>query len=219
MPQAPVQATTRRLPLEERRGALLELGIELFGEMAYDRLSTDEVAERAGISKGLLYHYFRGKRDFYVCTLREIAERFLQATLPPARGGRVAALRATLHAVVEFVEANPGIYRAMTHGGLGADAEAEAIAAEVRAVMVERIRGRLDVQADDAALALALHGFVGFVESTCLRWLEGRSVSRNQLVEMYVAAFRAIVNSLGDAATSERARSPAATPKNRRPEG
>ena len=58
MPQASFQPRARRLPVEMRRAQLLDLGIQIFSRYAFDEISTDALAERAGISKGLLYHAF-----------------------------------------------------------------------------------------------------------------------------------------------------------------
>ena len=55
-----------RLQIDERRAQLIELGTRLFSTRSYEDISIDDVAEQAGISKGLLYHYFGGKREFYV---------------------------------------------------------------------------------------------------------------------------------------------------------
>jgi len=52
-----------RLQIDERRKQLLELGIEVFSTQPYEEISIESLAEAAGISKGLLYHYFRGKRS------------------------------------------------------------------------------------------------------------------------------------------------------------
>src|SRR5689334_1058061 len=64
---APVRS---RLAVDKRRAQLLKLGQELFSNFNYDELSIDEIARRAGISKGLLYHYFPSKRDYYVEVIR-----------------------------------------------------------------------------------------------------------------------------------------------------
>src|SRR5688572_23935942 len=62
-----------RLATDERRTQLLDLGRELFNTRPFDDISIDEIAAAAGISKGLLYHYFPSKRHFYVETVREAA--------------------------------------------------------------------------------------------------------------------------------------------------
>ena len=60
-----------RLDLDARRRQLVEIGLELFSERAYDEIAIDDIAAQAGISKGLLYHYFPSKRDFYVAIIGE----------------------------------------------------------------------------------------------------------------------------------------------------
>ena len=72
-----------RLDVDERRRQLVELGLDLFGSRSYDEVSIDELAAAAGISKGLLYHYFPTKRDFYVATVREAAAQLVARTSMP----------------------------------------------------------------------------------------------------------------------------------------
>src|SRR6266851_70860 len=71
-----------RLQIDERRSRLLELGIKLFAKYSYDDISIDQVAEAAGMSKGLLYHYFGNKREFYVETIREASLQLRRVTEP-----------------------------------------------------------------------------------------------------------------------------------------
>ena len=63
-------AKRSRLTVDERREQLVRLGVDIFSERPYDEVSIDEIAAAAGISKGLLYHYFPSKRDFYVAVVR-----------------------------------------------------------------------------------------------------------------------------------------------------
>jgi AcrR family transcriptional regulator len=53
----------RRLTPDARRAELLRAGERVFTEAAYDDVSIEQIAEAAGVSKNLLYHYFGGKRD------------------------------------------------------------------------------------------------------------------------------------------------------------
>jgi AcrR family transcriptional regulator len=64
----------RRLDVDVRRAQLLEAGARLFTERGYDAVSMNAVAREAGISKGLLYHYFPGKQEFFAATLQAAAE-------------------------------------------------------------------------------------------------------------------------------------------------
>src|SRR5438445_6224051 len=72
-----------RLATDERRAQLVELGKRIFNERAYDEISIDEIAAAAGISKGLLYHYFSSKRVFYVESVRAAAREMIERTAPP----------------------------------------------------------------------------------------------------------------------------------------
>src|SRR5258706_14546667 len=69
-----------RLDVDERRAQLVELGLAHFGERAYDDVSIDAIADAAGISKGLLYHYFPTKRAYYAATVKEAAARLVAST-------------------------------------------------------------------------------------------------------------------------------------------
>ena len=49
----------------EKRQRIINSGLEVFAKNPYKNASTEEIAAKAGISKGLLFHYFRNKREFY----------------------------------------------------------------------------------------------------------------------------------------------------------
>ena len=73
---APMAAARRsRLSTDVRREQLVALGIEIFSDRPFDEVSIDDIAAAAGISKGLLYHYFPSKRDFYVAVMSRSARR------------------------------------------------------------------------------------------------------------------------------------------------
>src|SRR5579871_3685522 len=85
-PQRPRPRT--RLLVDERRAQLIALGIQVFGERPYDDVSIEDLARAAHISKGLLYHYFPTKRDFYVAAIGQatkdlLAKTSTARTLPP----------------------------------------------------------------------------------------------------------------------------------------
>jgi AcrR family transcriptional regulator len=70
----------RRLSPEDRRAELLALGAEVFGKRPYDEVRIDEIAERAGVSRALMYHYFPDKRAFFAAVVKDEADRLYQAT-------------------------------------------------------------------------------------------------------------------------------------------
>ena len=58
-----------RLPRSARRVQLLEAAQEVFVESGYHAAAMDEIADRAGVSKPVLYQHFPGKLDLYLALL------------------------------------------------------------------------------------------------------------------------------------------------------
>ena len=60
----------RRLPPEQRRAQLADAALALAARQGQAGLSLDDVAERAGVTRNLLYHYFpRGRLDVFLAAL------------------------------------------------------------------------------------------------------------------------------------------------------
>ncbi|BBY28553.1 TetR/AcrR family transcriptional regulator [Mycolicibacterium sediminis] len=99
----------RRLSPGDRRNELLALGVEVFGKRPYDEVRIDEIAERAGVSRALMYHYFPDKRAFFAAVVRAEGERLFEATNTPPRPGDSLfdQLRAGVLAYVYYDDANP----------------------------------------------------------------------------------------------------------------
>ena len=90
-----------RLTPEQRREQLLDLGIRLFANHSLDEISIDVVAREAGISRGLLYHYFGDKMAFREAVVRRAADALVAQTAPPETGEPVERLLASMTAVLK----------------------------------------------------------------------------------------------------------------------
>src|SRR5436853_3808210 len=100
-----------RLSAEARRRQLVEIGSELFNQRPYDEVSIEEVAERAGIAKGLLYHYFPSKRAFYVAVVREHLTEVDELTEPDPALPPLERLLVGIDAYLDYAERNVAGYR------------------------------------------------------------------------------------------------------------
>src|SRR5207253_2394425 len=98
--------TRNRLGNDERRAQLLEVGLELFSTRPYDGVPINEVAARAGVSRGLLYHYFPTKRDFYVDIVRAAIADAYEFSEPDPNLPPLERLRASVDAWLDYVESN-----------------------------------------------------------------------------------------------------------------
>ena len=174
-----------RLDVEERRRQLVAMGLDLFSSRAYDEVSIDELAAAAGISKGLLYHYFPTKRDFYVATVRAAAAQLVERTSTPSKGDPLERLRKGLDEYLEYVMEHEKPYSALLRSGVGADAEVARIVDETREALCARLVEGVPLEAQGPLVRIALRGWLGFVEAATLDWLDAkRRVKRGQLRDM-----------------------------------
>lgn len=99
----------RRLSPDDRRNELLALGAEVFGQRPYDEVRIDEIAERAGVSRALMYHYFPDKRAFFAAVVHAEGERLFQATNAPPEPGLTlfGQVRAGVLAYLQYDEQHP----------------------------------------------------------------------------------------------------------------
>ena len=183
MPARPRNVRERaRLGVDERRSQLLELGLQLFSDHSYDELGIDDIAKAAGISKGLLYHYFPSKRDYYVEVVRRAAGQLIERTDgASSEEVSIAALRRALDEYLDFVDQHARSYVALVRGGIGSDPEVAQLLEATRRTLTERIVSRISAEAPPPLLQLALRGWIGLVEAASLDWLDRREVPREQL--------------------------------------
>lgn len=170
-----------RLQVDERRAQLLELGLQLFTEHTYDELSIDDIAAAAGISKGLLYHYWPSKRDYYVEVVRRAADHLVERTAEAGVDASPDSLLHGLDAYLDFVDQHARSFTAVMRGGVGSDAEVQTIVEAARTAIADRIISRLGVDAPSPLLRAALRGWIGFVEAASLDWLARRDLPRDEL--------------------------------------
>lgn len=181
-PPAPVGARLR-MANDERRARLLGLGRTLFDERPYDEISIDDIAAAAGISKGLLYHYFSSKKEFFVETVRASAADMLEQIRPPDGLEPPERLQRSLDAYLDYVESAPNAYLQLFRGGVGLDSEVAAVVEETRRALTRRILEEgLAIEKPRPILRLTLRAWLGFVEAAVLDWLDhGRDVDRATL--------------------------------------
>jgi AcrR family transcriptional regulator len=210
----PRRAVRRRVRLDNdaRRAQLLALGLAAFSERPYDEVSIDDIARGAGISKGLLYHYFPTKRDLYLAGLRATAAALLERTtaaaaphLPP-----LERIRAGLDAYFDHMQSHARPFLALMRGGIGSDPEVATVLEDVRTAFVERLFSRSEgtplhaLAASDAPLVvIAVRGWIGFVEAASLEWLARRAPSREVVRDLLVDALLATMRvALGPSKTA-----------------
>ena len=191
--------TRSRLAPDERRSQLLDLGVRLMATRSLDELSIDLLAEEAGISRGLLYHYFGNKHAFREAVVRRAADDLIAQTAPPAKGDPRERLQVSLAAYVDYVLANFEGYVSLLKGAAGGNEALRAIHEEVRAMLSERIfredpNGELI--ADTPHNRLVVRGWSAMTEELVIAWgTDPAGVSRDELLAIIGGSLPALVGS------------------------
>jgi AcrR family transcriptional regulator len=194
--------TRRRLRTEERREQLLSVGARLFSESPYDDVWIEQVAEIAGVSRGLLYHYFPTKRDFFAAVVERESERMLSMTQAVPGVPVREQLAAGLDTYLEYVHAHAHGYRAFHRADAAGDQSVRrvyrrALAAQERQILVALAAdpefGPLAQARPD--LRLAVRGWLAFTTSVCLEWLRGSDLSREQVRDLCARALLGVIAS------------------------
>ena len=197
----PVTSSKRvRLSPEARRAQLIGLGVEMLATRRLDELSVELIANAAGISRGLLFHYFSSKQEFHVEVARAAAAEMIRRTAPDPDLAPVDALRGALASFIEYVEENPDNYKSLVRGAASGDADMRTIFDATRSTMAQRVIGVLAQQGLEAEprATLAIHGWVAYVEECVVRWIDTRTVERDQLLDMLTKSLPALALSASD---------------------
>jgi AcrR family transcriptional regulator len=110
-PQARPGST--RLPRQARRLQLLGAARDVFVAQGYHAAAMDEIAERAGVSKPVLYQHFPGKLELYLALLDDSADemvRMVSAALSSTTDNR-QRVPATFKAFYDYVAGEGGAFR------------------------------------------------------------------------------------------------------------
>ncbi len=172
-PQARTVGT--RLPKPARRRQLLGAAREVFVAQGYHAAAMDEIAERAGVSKPVLYQHFPGKLDLYLALLDESVAA-LATTVRNALASTTdnkQRVTATFTAFFDFVESTGQAFRLVFESDLRNEPAVrdrlEASTRNCAEIISEIIREDAGV-GDDEAHLLGM-GLVGMAQASATFWL------------------------------------------------
>ena len=173
----PLRPRTSRLPRTARRAQLLEVALEVFVEQGYHSASMDEIAERAGVSKPVLYQHFPGKLDLYLALLDASCDTIIdncKAALDSTSDNkdRVAA---TMKVFYSYVASEEGAFRLVFESDLTSEPDVrervDRVTVECAAMIADVIR--TDTGLPDEASELLAVSLVGMAQVSARFWLAG----------------------------------------------
>ena len=132
----------QRMPRSQRRAQLLDAALSVFAERGYHAAAMDEIADRAGVSKPVLYQHFPGKLELYLALLDkhcDTLESLVRAALEVGGDNEVRVER-TVAAYFQFVTSAGAAFRMVFESDL---------------TSVPQVRARLDAVEMNCAEAIA----------------------------------------------------------------
>lgn len=186
----------RRLGADVRRAQLIELGLRLLSREPREQVAIDRIAAEAGISRGLLFHYFPTKRHFHVAVVVAAAERLVEVVAPDPALPPPERLRRSLEAYVAYVTENRELYVSLVRGAAGADEELQAVFDRTRGRLAEGMAADLG-DTGTPLLRTALRGWLALVEETTLDALRAGDVGHAHLVGLQQAALASLLEAIG----------------------
>ena len=182
---------SNRLPRHERRRQLLDAALEVFVTQGYHAAAMDEIAERAGVSKPVLYQHFPGKLELYLALLDESVDTLVETVRDALRSNpdpkqRVAA---TFGAYFEFVGGKGQAYRLVFESDLSNETAVrdrlDRGTRECAEMVSQAVREDAGLSDDEAHLLSV--GMVGMAQITARYWLGTRDHIPREAAEQLVA--------------------------------
>jgi AcrR family transcriptional regulator len=183
-----------RLSHDDRRRQLLGIGLAKLVDKPIQDLSIDEVAAEAGISRGLLFHYFATKRDFYRACIEAAGRRILRNTEPDPELAPRERVASMVRLLVEQIDRRRAFYLSLLHGTGTADVSLVEVYDAIWDRSTDRVLAALGLEESAQPV---VHAWWAYVEDQALTWSAEPSHARartlEQLVSHCVAALDALL--------------------------
>lgn len=178
-----------------RRAAILDAALDAFAEGGYHETSLEAVAQRAGISKALIYEHFGSKRELHGALLEIYAGELLDRVLGAVHAAEPGEerLRTGADAFLRFVEERRDAWRMLVHNPRDPDVTRsvdrvqEEVAAAIAVQMAEDApadRRGMDPRQAQLAVEMLSQQLVGALRALANWWDDHRRVPRRQVLGM-----------------------------------
>jgi len=178
-----------RLPRTARRRQLLDAALAVFTTQGYHAAAMDDIADRAGVSKPVLYQHFPSKLELYRALLTTYADELLDRLRSALEetANNEQRLRGAVTAYFDFVASEGQAFRLVFESDLRSEPEAAAVLDRALRECIDAVAEAVTVDAGldrDRARLLAV-GLVGLSQVTAQYWLDtGQAVPKEEAVEL-----------------------------------
>ena len=171
---APARRTSR-LPRGARRLQLLRAAQDVFVAQGFHAAAMDDIADRAGVSKPVLYQHFPGKRELYLALLEQQVDELTDRVRRAMAGteDNRERVHGAVGAYYAFIDAEGEAFRLVFESDLRNDADVRAIVDRGTGACVEAIAEVIaaDTGLDSERALLLASGLTGLAETSARWWL------------------------------------------------
>ena len=188
----------KRLDPGQRRDQILDAANALFAERAYDEVSIEDIASSAGVTRGLVHHYFGGRKDVYIGLLERLGAQREEQLRPPVGRSARARVADSVSRWLDWTEANRTMWLStIAQGEDIADPEVSRVVAD----LVSRATALLatyhsDIAEDSPRLRYALECWTGLNRAATRRWLRG-DATREATHELLASTLEHVLRTFG----------------------
>lgn len=188
-----------RLDYDVRRRQILDAASRLFALRPYSSVPMREIADAAGVARGLLHHYFGSKRALYLEVARELLKvpALPQTRDDDARDGDLWAR--SVDGWLDLMEANRATWLAAVRAGeTGHDPQLRQIIDDASELVAERVIEALGMDGRTASpeLRAVVRAYGGLAQEATREWLERDRLSRAQVRVLLIGAMPLIAAEL-----------------------
>ncbi|MCZ2838663.1 TetR/AcrR family transcriptional regulator [Modestobacter sp. VKM Ac-2985] len=189
VPVPPAARRTARLPRGARRLQLLRAAQDVFVAQGFHAAAMDDIADRAGVSKPVLYQHFPGKRELYLALLEQQVDELTDRVREAMAGTEDNRERVdgAVGAYFDFVDADGEAFRLVFESDLRNDPDVRRIADRGARQCIEAIAEviAMETGADPERALLLSAGMTGLAETSARWWLARKgTVSRDEAVAL-----------------------------------
>jgi AcrR family transcriptional regulator len=187
-----------RLAPEQRREQILDAANALFAERAYDEVSIEDIANAAGVTRGLVHHYFGGRKEVYIGLLERLGAQREDELRQPVNRRAPARVADTVSRWLDWTEANRTVYLATVGRGEDiADPDVRQVVADlVRRAVALLTSFHADIAEDSPRLRYALECWTGLNRAATRRWLSG-DTTRDATHELLTSTLEHVLRTFG----------------------
>jgi AcrR family transcriptional regulator len=198
-----------RLDPGQRREQILDAANALFSERAYDEVSIEDIASSAGVTRGLVHHYFGGRKEVYIALLERLGAVREEQLPPPAGRSARARLADSVSRWLDWTAANRTIWLAtIARGEDIADPDVRQVVADlVRRAVALVTAHHADIADDSPRLRYALECWTGLNRAATRRWLQS-DATREQTHELLTSTLEHVLRTFGAPPKPSRRTSP-----------